>query len=65
MPSRGWISGLQMPSSPRSGANRGVLAPSGVRVCFDRNPGVLLRSTPGYLLSSPRDEKTDYHLEMV
>ena len=34
--------------------------PSGVRVDYDRIPGVSLRSTPGYLLSSLRDEKTNY-----
>ena len=39
--------------------------PSGVRVDQDRITGVSLRSTPGYLLSSLRDEKTNYHLEMV
>ena len=39
--------------------------PSGVRVFFDRIPGVLLRSTPGYLPSPLRDEKTDFHVETV
>ena len=39
--------------------------PAGVRVLFDRFPGVSLRSTPGYLLSSLRDEKPCFHSEMV
>ena len=39
--------------------------PAGVRVLFDRFPEVSLRSTPGYLLSSLRDEKPCFHSEMV
>jgi hypothetical protein len=39
--------------------------PSGVRVFFDRILAVSPRSTPGYLLSSLRDEKTDFCVEMV
>ncbi len=47
---------------------RGVHAcwcPSGVLVMLSLFPGVSLRSTPGYLLSSLRDEENSIHKDSM